>query len=70
MLHVIAIDRNSTDKNGKVRTQIEEGCQVPDFLFALGAGFPFTGLPEETASYMVNMVELSSYYDSEEDNDE
>jgi hypothetical protein len=70
MLHVIAVDRNSTDKNGKVRTQIDEGCQVPDFLLALGAGFPFTGLPEETASYMVNMVELSSYYDSEEDNDE
>ncbi|OLN26661.1 Z1 domain-containing protein [Desulfosporosinus metallidurans] len=70
MLHVIAVDRISIDKNGKVRTQIEEGCQVPDFLFALGAGFPFTGLPEETASYMVNMVELSSYYDSEEDNDE
>lgn len=70
MLHVIAVDWNSTDKNGKVRTQIEEGCQVPDFLFALGAGFPFTGLPEETASYMVNMVELSSYYDPEEDNDE
>jgi hypothetical protein len=70
MLHVIAVDRNSTDKNGELRTQIEEGCKVPDFLFALGAGFPFTGQPEETASYMVNMVELSSYYDSEEDNDE
>ncbi|MGB8451737.1 MAG: Z1 domain-containing protein [Anaerocolumna sp.] len=70
MLHVISVDRISTDKNGKIRTQIEAGCQVPGFLYALGAGFPFTGLPEETASYMVNMVELGSYYDPEEDNDE
>jgi len=64
MLHVIAVDRNSPG------TQINENCSVPDFLFALGAGFPLTGLPEETASYMVNMVELSSYYDSEEGIDE
>lgn len=70
MLHVIAVDRNSTDKSGVIRTQIEDGCQVPDFLFALGTGFPFTELPEETASYMVNMVELGNYYDSDEDNDE
>ena len=70
MLHVIAVDRTGTDKDGKLRTQIEPGCAVPDYLFALGAGFPFTGLPEETASYMVNMVELGSYYDTEEDTDE
>jgi hypothetical protein len=70
MLHLIAVDRISTDKNGKLRTQIDERCQVPDYLFALGAGFPFTGLPEETASYMVNMVELGSYYDAEDGEDE
>jgi Z1 domain. len=70
MLHVILVDRTSTDKSGKIRTQIEDGLQVPDFLFALGAGFPSTGEREETASYMVNMVELSNYYDAEEDEDE
>ncbi len=69
MLHVIAVERG-TDENGTVRTQIEEGHQVPDFLFALGVGFPFTGRSEETAIYIVNMVELSSYSDLEEDNDE
>ena len=70
MLHVIAVDRTSIDKNGKMRTQIADGCQVPDYLFALGAGFPFTGHPERTASYMVNMVEFKSFYDVEEENDE
>ena len=70
MLHVIAVDRDSTDKEGRPRTQIEEGCHVPDYLFALGVGFPSTGQTEETASYMVNLVELRNYYDPEEDNDE
>lgn len=70
MLHVISVDRTGQDKEGNLRTQIDAGCTVPNFLFALGVGFPFTGLPEETASYMVNVVELSSYYDAEEDNDE
>ena len=70
MLHIVAVDRTSTDKAGRVRTQIEDVLQVPDYLFALGAGFPFTGLPEETASYMVNTVELSSYCDPDEEEDE
>ena len=43
---------------------------MPDYLFALGVGFPSTGQTEETASYMVNLVELRNYYDPEEDNDE
>ena len=69
MLHVIVVDRTSTDKNGKPRTQIEEGCQIPDVLFALGVGIPSTGR-EEIAHYMVNMVEMGNYYDAEEDTDE
>lgn len=71
MLHVIFVDRSSKDKKtGKVRSQINEGCQVPEYLFALGAGFPYTGLPEKTASYVVNVVEYKNYYDPEEDEDE
>jgi hypothetical protein len=70
MLHVMAVDRTATDKYGKIRTQIEDGVRVPDFLFALGAGFPSTGEKEETANYMVNMVELRNYYDADEDIDE
>lgn len=70
MLHVIYVDRIGKDKKGQIRTQIDDGVKIPDYLFAIGAGFPFTGLPEQTASYMVNAVELRNYYDPEEENDE
>jgi len=69
MLHVISVDRNKPDNHGNPRTQIEEGCHVPDFLFALGIGIPEIG-NELVAYYMVNMVELKNYYDYEEDEDE
>jgi len=70
-LHVIFVDRKSTDKKtGMVRSQIDDGVKVPDYLFALGTGFPYNGLTEETASYVVNVVELKNYYDLEEENDE
>ena len=69
MLHVIAVDRISKDKNNKIRSQICEECQVPDYLFALGIGIPSIG-EEKIANYMVNMVEFSNYFDTDEDEDE
>ncbi|MDR2044182.1 MAG: Z1 domain-containing protein [Clostridium sp.] len=69
MLHVVSVDRIKTDAHGILRTQIDEGCQVPDYLYALGIGIPEIGT-ERIAYYMVNMVELKNYYDAEEDEDE
>ncbi len=69
MLHVVSVDRTKTDAQGILRTQIDEGCQVPDYLYALGIGIPEIGT-ERIAYYMVNMVELKNYYDAEEDEDE
>jgi len=69
MLHVVAVDRTKTDEKGNLRTQIEDGCTVPDYLYALGIGIPAIG-SEKIAYYMVNMVELRNYYDAEEDEDE
>jgi hypothetical protein len=69
ILHVVSVDRGGKDKNDKLRSQIDEGVQVPDYLFALGIGIPANG-DERIAYYMVNMVEFRSYYDAEEDDDE
>lgn len=69
MLHVISVDRTKTDSHGFPRTQIEEGVQVPDYLYALGIGIPEIGT-ERTAHYMVNMVEQRNLYDPSEDVDE
>lgn len=69
MLHVIAVDRTKVDDKGNLKTQIGEGCVVPDYLYALGIGIPEIG-NERIAYYMVNMVELRNYYDAEEDEDE
>lgn len=63
MLHIIAVDRTNP------KTQIDAGCEIPDYLFALGIGVPAIG-DEKIANYMVNMVELKNYYDTEEDEDE
>lgn len=69
ILHVVVVDREKKDENGNLRTQIESGCEVPDYLYALGIGIPAIG-SEKIAYYMVNMVELKNYYDAEEDEDE
>jgi hypothetical protein len=69
MLHIVAVDRTKKDDKGNLRTQIDEGCSVPDYLYALGIGIPAIG-SEKIAYYMVNMVELKNYYDTEEDEDE
>lgn len=69
ILHIVAVDKTGTDEKGNLRSQIDVGVQVPDFLFALGIGIPDNGA-ERIANYMVNLVELRSYYDIEEDEDE
>jgi hypothetical protein len=69
VLHVVAVDKVKTDDKGNLRSQIDDGVQVPDYLFALGIGIPANG-EEKTANYMVNLVEFRNYYDFEEDDDE
>jgi hypothetical protein len=69
MLHVVSVDRTKTDNHGLPRTQIDEGVQIPDYLYALGIGIPEIGT-EKIAHYVVNMVELRNYYDATEDEDE
>lgn len=69
VLHIVAVDKTGTDEKGNLRSQIDTGVQVPDYLFALGIGIPDNGA-ERIANYMVNLVELRSYYDTEEDEDE
>jgi len=69
MLHIVYVDQFSKDDKGNLRSQIDEGVQVPNHLFALGIGIPAIG-NEKIAYYMVNMVELRNFYDTEEDEDE
>lgn len=69
VLHVVAVDKIKKDDKGNLRSQIDDGVQVPDHIFALGIGIPGNG-EEKTANYMVNLVEFRSYYDFEEDEDE
>jgi len=69
VLHVVSVDKTGINSNGVLRSQIDNGVQVPDYLFALGIGIPSNG-EEQTAYYMVNMVEFKTYYDYEEDEDE
>ena len=59
MLHVIDVD--------KLEAQNKD---IPTFLFALGVGFPKTDRGNETANYMVNLVELSNWMDPDEEEDE
>lgn len=43
---------------------------VPQFLFALGVGFPDTGAGVKKANYVVNLVDLKNWMDPEEEEDE
>lgn len=43
---------------------------LPQFLFALGVGFPEAGYATETANYKVNIVELKNLYGSSDESDE
>lgn len=59
MLHIIEGDYSeSTNKN------------LPEFLFALGVGFPRTENDTETANYMVNLIELQNWMDPDEEADD
>lgn len=61
MLHIVETNldkEKSTNKN------------IPNFLFALGVGFPDNGTGLKTANYMVNMVELRNWMDPDEEEDE
>ena len=69
MLHVIAVDRDKHGAQGKTRTEIDTGCSVPDYLYALGIGIPDIG-SERIAHYVVNAVEFKNYYDAKEDEDQ
>jgi Trm5-related predicted tRNA methylase len=69
VLHVVSVDKVKTDDKGNLRSQIDEGVTVPDYLFALGIGIPANG-EEKTANYMVNLVEFRNYYDFEDEEDE
>lgn len=40
--------------------------KCPEFLFALGLGFPSTGKKEKTANYLVNINELKNWMDIED----
>ena len=50
-----------------------ENKDLPEFLFALGVGFPKTSGSTETANYKVNLIELRNWvdvydnYDDDED---
>lgn len=69
ILHIVGVDKVKKDDKGNLRSQIDEGVEVPDYLFALGVGIPANG-DEKTANYMVNLVEFRSYYNVDEEEDE
>lgn len=62
MLHIIQADYSKS-----------ENKDLPEFLFALGVGFPKTSGSTETANYKVNLIELRNWvdvydnYDDDED---
>lgn len=61
MLHIIHTDLDKEESTN---------FNVPDYLFALGVGFPDSGGGVKTANYMVNMVELKNWMDPDEEEDE
>lgn len=61
MLHIIEVD---------LLEQESTSVNVPPFLFALGVGFPDTGVGIKKANYVVNMVELKNWMDPDEEEDE
>ena len=61
MLHIIETDLDEEQSEIK---------SVPQFLFALGVGFPDTGAGVKKANYVVNMVDLKNWMDPEEDEDD
>lgn len=58
MIHIINADYN------------QPNSKFPDFLYALGVGFPSDDSGNEVATYMVNLVELKYWIDFDDDIDE
>lgn len=61
MLHVINVTKVNPE---------EAKADCPDFLYALGVGFPNNGDTTKRATYVVNLVGLRDWIDFEEDFDE
>ena len=61
MLHII---------KSELKNDESTNFDVPEFLFALGVGFPDTGKACKIANYVVNMIELKNWMDPDEDEDE
>lgn len=59
MIHVLDAGYEDKDKN-----------KFPDFLFALGVGFPDNGDSNNTAEYVINKVEIRNWIDPEADDNE
>lgn len=59
MLHIIQGDYSKS-----------ENKELPEFLFALGVGFPKTSGSTETANYKVNLIELRNWVDVYDNYDE
>ncbi len=59
MLHVINTKHDDKESLGA----------IPEFIFALGVGFPDNDSGIKTATYMVNLVELQNWIDFEEEVD-
>ena len=50
--------------------KIEESSKYPEFLYALGVGFPADDNADDVAIYQVNLVELANWMDIDEEMDE
>jgi hypothetical protein len=61
MLHIIESDLIKEESSNK---------NVPQFLCAIGVGFPDTGNGVVKANYVVNIIELKNWMDPDEDEDE
>ena len=60
MLHIVQTELDPASLNK----------DVPEYLFALGVGFPKSEQGTETATYVINTVEVSNWMDFDEENDE
>lgn len=67
MLHIVSPYKQTGECDIEGDSQYITG--LPDHLFALGVGFPNTGNETETATYMVNVVELRGWLDFDEDDE-
>ena len=62
MIHIVQIESSEEDA-----TLAQD---LPEFVYAIGIGFPDTGVEEETADYIINMIEMRNYMNPDEENTE